>query len=150
MPTVTENAVTQNAVTHRTELRVRYAETDKMKVVYNGNYLTYFEVGRTELLRACGLPYPELEKAGYLLPVLEAFVQYKMSAVYDDVLSIYATYRLERVPTIRIDYVIKRGQDEIASGYTSHPFVNAETMKPVRPPKMFFDAIEQTLQSQFK
>jgi acyl-CoA thioester hydrolase len=136
-----------NAVTNRAEIRVRYAETDKMKVVYNGNYLTYFEVGRTELLRSCGLPYPELEKVGYLLPVLEAHVVYKMSAVYDDLLSIYATYRLERIPTIRIDYVIKRGEDEIASGYTIHPFVNAETMKPVRPPKVFFDAIENALKN---
>lgn len=142
----------ENTVTNRAELRVRYAETDKMKVVYNGNYLTYFEVGRTELLRSCGLPYPELEKAGFLLPVLEAHVVYKMSAVYDDLLSIHAAYKLERIPTIRIDYRITRSNgeihDEIATGYTIHPFVQAETMKPVRPPKVFFEAIERTLLKQ--
>ncbi|TAE34216.1 MAG: acyl-CoA thioesterase [Candidatus Kapaibacterium sp.] len=143
MTTLTRNNA---SITNRAEIRVRYAETDKMKVVYNGNYLTYFEVGRTELLRACGLPYPELERTGFLLPVLEAHVKYKMSAVYDDVLSIYATYTLERIPTIRIDYLIKRGDDEIASGYTVHPFVAAETMKPVRPPKVFFEAIERALE----
>jgi acyl-CoA thioester hydrolase len=136
-----------NTVTNRTQLRVRYAETDKMKVVYNGNYLTYFEVGRTELLRSCGLPYPELEKAGYLLPVLEAHVQYKLSAVYDDLLTIEATYTLERIPTIRIEYRVLRGENEIATGYTTHPFVQADTMKPVRPPKVFFEAIEQALKN---
>ncbi len=133
------------SVTHRSQVRVRYADTDKMKIVYNGNYLIYFEIGRTELLRACGLPYVGLEKAGFLLPVLEAYARYKMPAVYDDVLDIYATYTLERAPTIRIEYVIKRGEDEIVSGYTLHAFVTADAMKPVRPPKIFFDAIEATI-----
>ncbi|MCU0427034.1 MAG: acyl-CoA thioesterase [Candidatus Kapabacteria bacterium] len=136
------------SVTHRSQVRVRYADTDKMKIVYNGNYLIYFEIGRTELLRGCGLPYVELEKAGYLLPVLEAYARYKAPAVYDDLLDIYATYTLERTPTIRIEYIIKRGEEELVSGYTSHAFVTAEGMKPVRPPKIFFDAIERTLAEQ--
>jgi acyl-CoA thioester hydrolase len=61
---------------HTSSIRVRYAETDKMRVVYNGEYLTYFEVGRTEALRAFGLPYTDLENEGYLLPVIEANIQY--------------------------------------------------------------------------
>ena len=136
------------SVTHRSQVRVRYADTDKMKIVYNGNYLIYFEIGRTELLRACDLPYTELEKAGYLLPVLEVFVRYKTPAVYDDVLDIYATYTLEITPTIRIDYLIKRGETEIVSGYSIHPFVTADGMKPVRPPKIFVDAVKWTLAKQ--
>ena len=140
----------QPTVTHRSQVRVRYADTDKMKIVYNGNYLVYFEIGRTELLRACGLPYTELEKSGYLLPVLEIFARYKAPAVYDDLLDIYATYTLERLPTIRIEYLIKRGEEEIVSGYSIHPFVTADGMKPVRPPKIFFDAIEETLRKQGK
>ena len=57
---------------HTTALRVRYADTDKMQFVYNGKYLEYFEVGRTELLRHVGLPYSEIETAGYQLPLREA------------------------------------------------------------------------------
>lgn len=135
----------QRSFTHRSQVRVRYADTDKMKIVYNGNYLIYFEIGRTELLRACGLPYVELEKAGFQLPVLEAYARYKAPAVYDDLLDIYATYTLERLPTIRIEYVIRRGEEEIVSGYTNHAFVTVEAMKPVRPPKIFFDAIADAL-----
>ncbi|MCS6809479.1 MAG: thioesterase family protein [Bacteroidota bacterium] len=131
------------SITHCTHVRVRYADTDKMKIVYNGAYLIYFEVGRTELLRACGLPYRELEQAGYLLPVLEAFIRYKTPAVYDDVLDIYATYVLQRSATVRIEYCIKRGEIEIVDGYTLHAFVSAEAMKPVRPPSLFFDAMEK-------
>jgi acyl-CoA thioester hydrolase len=129
------------SVTHRSQTRVRYADTDKMKIVYNGNYLTYFEIGRTELLRACDLPYLELERAGFLLPVMEAHVEYLTPAEYDDVLDIYATYRLEQKASIRIDYVIQRGETVIVRGYTTHAFVKADTMKPVRPPAMFFEAI---------
>ena len=140
----------QPTVTHRSQVRVRYADTDKMKIVYNGNYLVYFEIGRTELLRACGLPYTELEKSGYLLPVLEIFARYKAPAVYDDLLDIYATYTLERLPTIRIEYLIKRGEEVIVSGYSIHPFVTAYVIKPVLPPKIFFDAIEETLRKQGK
>jgi acyl-CoA thioester hydrolase len=133
-------------VTNRATVRVRYAETDKMKIVYNGNYLVYFEIGRTELLRACGLPYVDIEQAGFLLPVLEAHIRYKTPAMYDDELSIYATYALERTPTIRIDYAIKRGETDIAHGHTVHSFVNADTMKPIRPPAIFMDAVQKTLE----
>ena len=59
-------------LTHTTTIRVRYADTDKMKFVYNGKYLEYFEVGRTEILRQVGLPYSKLESAGYQLPLIEA------------------------------------------------------------------------------
>ena len=59
-------------ITHSFDYRVRYADTDKMQYMYNGQYLTLFEIGRTEMLRAAGLPYVELESAGFLLPVLQA------------------------------------------------------------------------------
>ncbi|MBK7981513.1 MAG: acyl-CoA thioesterase [Ignavibacteriae bacterium] len=76
-------------LSHTTSIRVRYADTDKMQFVYNGKYLEYFEVGRTELLRSCGLAYSELEKIGYQLPLIEAGLKYKMPAYYDDVLLNY-------------------------------------------------------------
>ena len=131
---------------HTATVRVRYADTDKMKIVYNGNYFVYFEIGRTELLRAYGLPYSELERQGYMLPVLEAYAKYKTPAVYDDVLSIHTSYAVERKPVIRLEYVITRADAagssvEIAAGHTLHSFVNSATMRPVRPPQMFFDAV---------
>jgi acyl-CoA thioester hydrolase len=136
-------------ISHCAALRVRYAETDKMQVVYNGNYLTYFEVGRTDLLRACGLPYSLLESEGLMLPVLEAQIFYKSPAFYDDVLYIHTTYKLERKATIRLEYVIMRGEVEIATGYTVHSFVTRDGMKPVRPPKMFFDAVADYAKTYF-
>lgn len=142
-PETSTTATVPPTITHCASVRVRYAETDKMKIVYNGNYLVYFEIGRTDLLRACGLPYAELEREGLMLPVLEAHVNYKTPAEYDDVLYIYASYTLEIKPTIRIDYVIKRGETDIATGYTTHSFVRTETMKPVRPPNSFFDAVRE-------
>ncbi len=127
-----------------TTVRVRYADTDAMGIVYNGRYLEYFEVGRTELLRAYGLPYSTVEKEGYQLPLLEAFVKFKSAAFYDDLIEIESTVKELFVPKIHIDYVLKRkGTDEIlATGYTDHVFVKKETMKAVRPPKFYIDKLK--------
>lgn len=124
-----------------TQVRVRYADTDKMGVVYNGVYLQYFEIGRTELLRAIGLPYVNLEAAGVLLPVLEAHLLYQRPARYDDVLTIVATYQPDGSATIRIEYVISCNDAVLASGYTRHSFVHAQTWKPMRPPAIFTTAV---------
>ncbi|HRE58097.1 MAG TPA: thioesterase family protein [Candidatus Kapabacteria bacterium] len=130
---------------HTSTIRVRYAETDQMRVVYNGEYLTYFEVGRTEALRAFGLPYTELEKEGYLLPVIEANIQYKSPAFYDDVLEITACLSSYITATITISYIIRRKEMLIAEGRTVHTFVHATTMKPARPPKSYRQMIDNYL-----
>ena len=116
-----------------------------MRVVYNGEYLTYFEVGRTEALRAFGLPYTELEKEGYLLPVIEANIQYKSPAFYDDVLEITACLSSYITATITISYIIRRKEMLIAEGRTVHTFVHATTMKPARPPKSYRQMIDNYL-----
>lgn len=118
-------------------IRVRYADTDKMGVVYNGNYLTFFEIGRTELLRTHGLPYAELERSGYLLPVLEAKVTFLNPAYYDDLLNIHTSFSWVSLATIRMDYRLERADNIIAEGYTVHAFISAETRRTVRPPKQF-------------
>lgn len=135
------------AIVNTTTLRVRYADTDKMQIVYNGVYLEYFEVGRTEMLRACGIPYVELERHGYLLPVLEASVCYRAPARYDDILAVEAGYDPTPQPLLRIGYTIRRDETVIATGFTVHSFVKADTMRPVKPPKIYTEAIEQFLQS---
>jgi acyl-CoA thioester hydrolase len=130
---------------HTSTIRVKYADTDAMGIVYNGRYLEYFEVGRTELLRAHGLPYSEVEKAGYQLPLLEAYVKFKTPARYDDEVEIEAVVEKLFAPTIHIDYVLRRkGTDEIiATGYTEHVFIRKDSLKAVRPPKFYTDALKK-------
>jgi acyl-CoA thioester hydrolase len=127
-----------------TEIRVRYADTDQMQFAYNGKYLEYFEVGRTEMLREIGLPYSVLEKEGYQLPVLEAHVKYHKPAFYDDVLIIKSN--LKECPSLKIhiDYEIIRKDPEaiIAEGYTVHAFIKKENKKVVRPPELFLKLIK--------
>jgi acyl-CoA thioester hydrolase len=132
-------------IKHTTKIRVRYAETDQMKVVYYANYFVYFETARTELLRSIGLPYTELEKIGYILPVIEANAKYYKPATYDSPIAIITT--LKEIPTvkIRLDYEVKDSETNelIAEGYTVHSFVNSETRKPTRAPNVFLNAIDK-------
>ncbi len=128
-------------IQHTTDIRIRYADTDKMGVVYNGNYFTFFEIGRTELMRSFGLPYVEVEKNGFLLPLVEAKARYINPAYYDDILSVNAKLALERKPTLKFEYNIFRSDTTIAKGHTEHIFMKADTMKPVKPPAMFMEII---------
>ncbi|GBD90538.1 1,4-dihydroxy-2-naphthoyl-CoA hydrolase [bacterium BMS3Abin04] len=127
----------------KTKIRVRYADTDKMHFVYNGKYLEYFEVGRTELLRSTGLPYSALEKAGYQLPLMQAHVNYKYPAHYDDVLVIEATVSELYSAKVHIDYVISNEENNqlIATGYTDHLFIKENTKRPTKPPQIYIDAL---------
>lgn len=129
---------------HKTKIRIRYADTDKMEFVYNGKYLEYFEVGRTELLRAAGLPYTEVEKEGYQLPLIEAGVKFKIPAKYDDVIEVEATVKELYTPKVHIEYKItKEGSDEIMTeGFTTHMFIKVDTKKATRPPKIYLDALK--------
>jgi acyl-CoA thioester hydrolase len=131
-------------VSNITTIRVRYADTDKMQFVYNGKYLEYFEVGRTELLREKGLPYSVLEGQGYSLPVVEAKIKYKNAARYDDLLDIESTVSELFSPRVHVDYVIRNQNtgNIVAEGYTSHIFMKNDTFKAVRPPKVYLDTLK--------
>lgn len=76
-----------------TQVRVRYAETDKMQVVYHGNYVEYFEVGRVEAIRTLGITYREMEEAGVIMPVIEWQARFLRPARYDDLLTVRTTLR---------------------------------------------------------
>ena len=132
-------------LSHITQIRVRYADTDKMQFVYNGKYLEYFEVGRTELLRSCGLAYSELEKAGYQLPLIEAGLRYKNPAYYDDILTIQASINELYSAKVHIDYEIKRQNENVVlvAGFTTHMFIKEKTKKPTKPPQIYIDALKQ-------
>lgn len=107
-------------------VRVRYAETDKMGVVYYANYFVWFEIGRTELLRSLGWSYREMEDSGIALPVIEAQCQYLQPAHYDDELEIDTKGTLLSAVRIAFDYEIVRRSDRVinVSGRTVHAAVN--------------------------
>lgn len=121
---------------HRTEIEVRYAETDMMGVVYHGSYLPWLEVGRTRLLAAEGLPYRELETRGFFLPVVEVGLRYLKPVRYPDVVEVIT--RILEKPTVRLrlDYELRRAGEVLAVGFTVHTFINSAG-RPVRPPPEF-------------
>jgi acyl-CoA thioester hydrolase len=91
---------------HATELRVRYAETDSMGVVYHANYLAWCEVGRTELVRSAGMSYREMEEAGMGLAVIDATLRYHAPARYDDAIRVETRVTDVRSRTVTFEYVI--------------------------------------------
>ena len=133
-------------IVSKAAVRVRYAETDMMGIAYHGNYLPWFEIGRTTLLRDHGLPYAALEKLGYRLPVLEVHANYKAPALYDDLLTIETAMKERPILRIRLDYRVLRGDELIATGYTEHAFINLEN-QPVRPPPEFVERMKALFES---
>jgi len=123
-------------------LRVRYAETDAMGWVYYATYLCYFEVGRTELIRAVWKPYREIERDGLILPVVEAGCRYYRSVFYDDELEIESRMTFPSEVRVRFDYRIRRAGEEelLAEGHTVHCFVGRDS-KVVRVPRELRDAV---------
>lgn len=115
-----------------------------MGVVYHGNYLRFFEIARTEMLRSMGLPYAELERSGYMLPVLESYAAYLLPATYDDLLHLHASIEDEVAAKMTIQYSITRQDDTLVTGWTRHVFVTSHNFKPVRPPKHFVDIVKGT------
>jgi acyl-CoA thioester hydrolase len=104
------------------QYRVLYVDTDQMGVVNNINYLRFFELGRAEWIRRRGRAYKNIEEEGSLLPVVEAFVKYKESARYDDLLDIDVEVDDVRMASVVFRYVIKRQIDGaiLCDGYTKH------------------------------
>ncbi|NIT36088.1 MAG: YbgC/FadM family acyl-CoA thioesterase [candidate division Zixibacteria bacterium] len=116
-----------------TPLRVRYAETDAMGVVYYGDYLAYFEDGRVAYLRAKGLPYSAMEAAGVYMPVAEAYCKYHAPARFEDELAVETSIGGAGRARVRFDYVVKRGEEVLAEGYTVHA-ARGRDGRPVRIP----------------
>jgi acyl-CoA thioester hydrolase len=140
-----ETTQSESFIEHVTHIRVRYADTDQMGIVYYGKYFEYFEVARTELLRACGLPYKTIESAGFGLPVTEASAKYLRSAKYDDLLRITARIPKAVSSRLEIDYIvqIEDTRELIAEGKTTLVFVSHTTGKPSRPPEIYREALSR-------
>jgi acyl-CoA thioester hydrolase len=115
-------------------VRVAFADTDAMGVAWHGNYLRWFEMARTELMRPTELPYPALVGRGIHLPVIEALVRYRKPARYDDLLIV----RIGRLHAggvrLRIEYRIECGAALIVDGHTEHAFTDAAG-RVIRPPR---------------
>lgn len=119
----------------KTQIRVRYADTDKMGVVYHSNYAVYFEVGRTEMFREIGLPYDEMEKNNVMLPLVDLHINYKRPAKYDDLLTVVTT--IKEMPGVKVhfDYeVLNENGDLLCDGYTTLVFIDMERNRPTRMP----------------
>lgn len=130
-------------ICHEVQVRVRYAETDRMGYVYYGNYATYFEVARVETLRYIGTSYKELEDSGIMLPVLEYKTKYLKPAKYDDLLTIRTFIRQK--PSIRItfDYEVYNQENVLLNtAETTLVFVNAQTGKPCQAPSEVLNRME--------
>jgi acyl-CoA thioester hydrolase len=105
---------------HDIEFRVRYAETDQMGVVYHANYLIWCEVGRTDFIRACGMSYADMERAGVGLAVSELTARFHSAARYDNMIRVRTTLAEVRSRGITFDYLITRMDD-------GHRLVSART-----------------------
>ncbi|UQN06920.1 thioesterase family protein [Deinococcus sp. QL22] len=122
----------------QTEIRVRYAETDAMAVAHHANYPIWFEVGRTDLMHALGLPYAEVEARGYYLMLSGLNVQYRRAARYDDRLTLTTRVSEIRSRTLKFTYELHRANldgaaDLIATGETQH-IATDKTYRPARLP----------------
>ena len=124
------------------QVRVRYAETDQMGVVYHGNYAAFFEMGRTEWLRSQGFTYKKLEEIGVMMPVVSLTMNYKKPAKYDDLLTVKTLLKSQVGVKIEFDYEIYNEQNQLlTTGYSMLVFVDMKTGKPVLPPDVILEKI---------
>ena len=120
---------------HTVEVRVRYSETDQMGVVYHGNYIPYFEIGRVEWLRNKGISYKTMEENGIALPIVSMNVNYKKPARYDELLTVHTVFKSQSSVKIEFDCAIYNEAKELLT--TAHfilVFVSLKSGKPVSPP----------------
>lgn len=124
------------------QIRVRYAETDRMGYVYYGNYAQYFEVARVEMLRELGFSYKVLEDKGVMLPVVDYHIQYKRPAHYDDLLTIETS--IVELPTARLQFTYRTLNAEgelLNEAETTLVFVDRKSGRPCRAPKEMLEAL---------
>lgn len=127
-----------------TQLRVRYGETDKMGIVYYGNYATYLEQGRTEWLRAIGFSYKYMEENNVHLPVINLNIDYKSPAYYDDIITVTTT--LKEIPIYRIEFNYKihnQNNKLLAVATTSLVFMNSTTNKLRKAPEYLLKRLRE-------
>jgi acyl-CoA thioester hydrolase len=118
----------------RFELTVRYAETDAQGIVHHAGYLVWFEEGRSDFLRRRGIPYSELERAGYFVVVAGAELRYRAPAFYEDRLTVETTLLRARGKLLEFGYRVLRGELLLAEGATRHVVVDRDRRPVLLPP----------------
>lgn len=132
---------------HKLEVRVRYAETDQMGVVYHGNYAQYFEMGRVEWLRNIGVSYKSMEDEGIMLPVVSLEMKYKKSAYYDDVLTVKTIFKKMTSVKIEFDYEIWNETGELLTiGNSVLVFIDKKTGRPTPAPEYLRTKLEALIE----
>ncbi len=128
---------------HEIQVRVRYSETDQMGVVYHGNYVPYFEMGRVEWLRNKGVSYKSMEERGIALPIVSMNINYKKPARYDDLLTVKTTFKSQTSVKIEFDCEIRNNKNELLT--TAHfilVFLDLKTGRPIVPPTYINELLE--------
>jgi acyl-CoA thioester hydrolase len=144
VPSREEDSTMREDGWHETNIRVRYKDTDRMGVVYYGNYLTFFEIGRAELMRELDFPYSKLEAEGFTLVVTEASAKYHANVGYDALVTVKTRIGDQRGARVRFDYeVISEEKKLLVTGHTVHGCINA-SMKPTRLPEDLRKLIGET------
>lgn len=120
---------------HVHEVRVRYADTDRMDMVYHGTYAAYLEAARVEMLRDAGFVYAQMEQEGTLLPVVQLELTYKQPARYDDLLEVHT--HITQVPTSKLELhcEVRQGEALLVVGRVVLVFVDGVSGKPKRAPE---------------
>ena len=128
---------------HSVQLRVRYSETDQMKVVYHGSYIPYFEISRVEWLRNKGISYKSLEDSGIALPIVSMTINYKMPARYDDLLTVNTKLKSYSGVKVEFECEISNEQGELLTNATFLlVFVDINSGKPILPPDYILEIVE--------
>jgi len=125
----------------QTKIRVRYSETDKMGVVYHGNYIQYFAVGRVEYMRDLGIVYAEMEKEGIGMPVVNIDINYRTPASYDEELTIETW--IEKIPTSKIVFhnkAIGESGKTVCEAQVTLVFINNQ-FRPIKAPEFILDVL---------
>ena len=131
-------------ISYKTEIRVRFCETDKMQFLHHAKYVEYFEVARTEMLRYYGLPYKSIEDKGIEMPVMEISIKYKNAAFYDELLTVEASVSEINSPKVHIDYKVFKENGLIAAeGYSVLAFMKTATKKACRPPEFYVNTLKK-------
>ena len=124
----------------QTEIRVIFGDTDQMGIVYYANYLRWFEASRGEFLRQAGLPYGEIERAGWGMPVIEAHVKYVRPARYEDLIRVTITVDEVKHASLKFRYEVTRNDEQLATGWTIHACVD-KSGRAVRIPREVRDLL---------
>jgi len=128
---------------HQIQVRVRYSETDQMGVVYHGNYIPYFEIGRVEWLRNKGISYKTMEENGIGLPIVNMNISYKKSAVYDELLTVHTVFKSQTSVKIEFDCAIyNEAKELLTTAQFLLVFVSLKTGKPIAPPDYILELLK--------